>query len=242
MGNSASKKERKSKNNSRAQDQRSTSRKDAPNAAVNHQQKTAECQYFVRTLTGKTITLDLMPSSRIGEAKRMIQNKEGTIHLSILSWRLCAHEVSFTGIHPDQQRIIFAGQQLEDGRTLSDYNIGPESTLHLVLRIGKRGPSEPFTNAQIFIKTLTGKTITVDVDSTTRVYELKLKVQNKEGDHVAFYIVCPLSLFLGIPPDQQRVIFAGQQMEDGRTLSDYKVQPESTLHLVLRLRGQVRAI
>jgi ubiquitin C len=112
----------------------------------------------------------------------------------------------------DIQRLIFAGKLLEDGRTLSDYNIQKESTLHLLLRL--RG------GMQIFVKTLTGKTITLDVEPSDSIDSVKHQIHEKEG----------------IRPDRQSLHFSCATLKDSKTVSHYFIQKESTIHLARGFR------
>lgn len=155
---------------------------------------------FVNSVNNKAIIIDVNLEDTIQNVKSQISNK--------------------FGLNSDDYYLTFSGKVLDDLNTISDYNIDKDNTINLMIRINGGGGSEGSTK-QIFIKTLQGKTLTIDVSDTDTIQSIKNKIFDKEG----------------IPIDQQRLVFNGKQLEDNQTIADYNIQADSNIHLVLRLRG-----
>lgn len=150
-------------------------------------------QIHIKTLTGQTVTLNgITSNTSVPELKNMIYEKER--------------------IPVDQQRLVFCSKQLEDNHNLGYYEIGPDSSIHLVLRL--KGGLFKFQN---HVKTLTGQTITLNgITSETSISELKNMICKKEK----------------IPVDQQRLIYCSKHLEDDNNLDYYGIGPDSSIHLL----------
>jgi len=146
----------------------------------------------LKTLTGKTIELFVAESVTIKTVKDLILEKEG--------------------IPPEYQRFIFGGRQLEDNNTLAQYNIKNQYTIQLIFNARL---------IQIFIQTLIGKTIELNVAENDKIKTVKDLIFKKEG----------------FPPEQQIFIFERNQLEDNKTLAECNIKNQSTIHLVLKKDG-----
>jgi ubiquitin len=183
-------------------------------------------QIIIKLLTGKSITLEVSHADTIAAVKLRVQQEEA--------------------IAADQQRLIFAGKQLDDHQTLQDCGIFKGSVIHLVST--KRSQSHPYTPPQVepspsecavspgrphvleapgmpvsirvpvFAKLQSGKVVPLSVQLADTVASLKVQVQDAEG----------------IPCHEQRLIFGGSELDDSHTIKQCNVQKESTIHVVLK--------
>lgn len=173
-----------------------------------------QLQIYIRTVGDQSIAVTLSMDEKVLVLKQQIEEK--------------------LGIPADDQRLLFSGQELEDQRSLADYELQTDNTVHLSTRSTParqgsarttlqrlRRPAPSNEEVQIFVKNLNGKTMAIMVSPADTVKSLLEKVEVKTG----------------IPPSQQRLLYGGKQLVPDMILADYNIQKESTLHLVLRLRG-----
>jgi len=159
-------------------------------------------QVFVKSLTGKTVALHVDINDTVDDVKSRVEEEEG--------------------ISSDQQRLIFQGKRLDDGRTLSEHSISDNSILHLLLYL--RG------GMKIFVRILdpdvrnegNERVVTLEVLQTDTVANIKAGISDKTA----------------IPTINQELIFASSQMDDQRALCDYGIRSESTV--ILRFKGYVQ--
>ncbi|KAJ3435152.1 hypothetical protein M0812_02283 [Anaeramoeba flamelloides] len=164
---------------------------------------------FIITESARTLSLEVHASTQIMHIKFQIMVNEGT--------------------PLEEQKLVYNDETLEDNKSVESYGIVNNTTLYLLKNIKQVGEADMIdensvnenSTMQIFVKTLTGKTISFNVVRSNTINDLKKMIKVKEN-------ICT---------DQQRLIFAGKQLEDGRTLASYKIQGEATIHLIQRLSG-----
>jgi len=149
--------------------------------------------FIINTIGSAKLTFDFESTDYIKDIKDKIQDKVCICHY--------------------EPALIFEGKQLEDNRTLAYYNIQRESTIYLVVK-----PRHSGTRKDIYIKTLGGKTVTIDFDPGLYIRDIKAKIKDKEN----------------IPSEKQRLIFAGKELEDNKRVTEYDIRRETTIHLAIR--------